>query len=79
MKAKKNSTFHEELKIHSKNRLVYAKRPLGSVYSVIDYLGRYTHKIVVISNHRLQDLSDGKISFSYKDYKEQGKKKVITL
>lgn len=60
--------------LYGKNWLVYAKRPFGSVHSVIEYLGRYTHK-VAISNHRLQDVSGGKVSFSYKDYKEQGKKR----
>lgn len=64
--------------LYGKNWLVYAKRPFESVHSVIEYLGRYTHK-VAISNHRLQDVSGGKVSFSYKDYKEQGKKKVMTL
>ena len=45
---------------------------------VIEYLGRYTHKIA-ISNHRLQSINDGKVSFTYKDYHDGAKTKVMTL
>jgi len=64
--------------LYNKEWVVYAKPPFGSVHSVIEYLGRYSHK-VAISYHRLQDISGGKVSFSYKNYKEQGKKKTMTL
>jgi hypothetical protein len=40
--------------------VIYAKRPFSDPGSVIEYLGRYTHKIA-ISNHRIQDISEGKI------------------
>ena len=61
-----------ELKRHiAKTRkqdwVVYAKAPLGGPAKAIEYLGRYTHKIA-ITNHRLLDDRDGKVSFSYKDY-----------
>jgi len=55
-----------------KDWVVYAKRPFKSVHSAIEYLGRYTHKIA-ICNHRLLDIRDGKVTFSYKDYKEKKK------
>ncbi len=47
-KATKESLF-------KKSWIVYAKRPFGSAKSVVEYLGRYTHK-VAISNHRIQHL-----------------------
>lgn len=58
--------------------VVYAKRPFGGPESVIEYLGRYTHK-VAISNHRIKNLEDGKVTFNYKDYKHGGVKKEMTL
>jgi hypothetical protein len=45
---------------------------------VLDYLGRYTHR-VAISNNRLLDMKDGRVTFSYKDYKHEQQQKVLTL
>lgn len=47
--------------------VVYAKPPFGSPEQVLKYLARYTHR-VAISNHRLLELKDGRVTFSYKDY-----------
>jgi putative transposase/transposase-like zinc-binding protein len=58
--------------------VVYAKRPFGGPQQVLDYLGRYTHR-VAISNHRLLELDDGKVSFQWKDYRDQSRQKVMTL
>jgi hypothetical protein len=58
--------------------VVYAKRPFGGPAQVLDYLGRYTHR-VAISNNRLLKLADGKVSFQYKDYRHNGQRKVMTL
>ena len=58
--------------------MVFAKRPFGGPESVIEYLGRYTHKIA-ISNHRIKNIEGGKITFSYKDYRQQGVTKEMTL
>jgi hypothetical protein len=58
--------------------VVYSKRPFGSPKSVVEYLGRYTHK-VAISNHRIQQVDDECVRFSYKDYRQNGLKKSITL
>lgn len=58
--------------------VVYAKRPFGGPKQVIEYLGRYTHK-VAISNHRLQAVTDEGVSFEYKDYKDGGSKKLLTV
>ena len=64
--------------LYSKDWVVYARRPFGGASQVIEYLGRYTHK-VAISNHRLQSIHDGNISFTYKDYRDGSKTKVMTL
>jgi hypothetical protein len=45
---------------------------------VLGYLGRYTHR-VAIANSRLVGLDDGKVSFTWKDYRQDGKTKVMTL
>jgi hypothetical protein len=58
--------------------VVYAKPPFGGPDRVLDYLGRYTHR-VAISNHRLKDLKDGQVSFAYKDYKHEQRHKMMTL
>lgn len=61
-----------------KEWVVYAKRPFASPKTVVEYLGRYTHK-VAISNHRLTDVNKSAVSFNYKDYRDASKQKVITL
>jgi hypothetical protein len=58
--------------------VVYAKKAFGGPQQVIEYLGRYTHKIA-ISNHRILNVTGNEISFSYKDYRQQGIKKVMIL
>jgi hypothetical protein len=64
--------------LFTKNWVVYAKRPFGGPQQVIEYLGRYTHKIA-ISNHRLLNVDETSITFVYKDYKSNGCKKQMTL
>jgi hypothetical protein len=58
--------------------VVYAKRPFGGPQQVLDYLGRYTHR-VAIANSRLIDLVDGQVRFHWKDYRQPGRRKVMTL
>ncbi|MBA3886980.1 MAG: transposase [Acidobacteria bacterium] len=48
--------------------VVYAKRPFAGPEQVLDYVGRYTHR-VAISNDRLLDLDNGAVRFTYKDYR----------
>lgn len=69
---------HVAKKAFSTKWVVYAKRPFATPGTVVEYLGRYTHR-VAISNHRITDVNDRTVSFSYKDYREGGKKKVTTL
>jgi hypothetical protein len=64
--------------LYNKNWVVYAKQPFGGPKQVIEYLGRYSHKIA-ISNHRIKNISDGKVSFAYKDYADNSKQKTMTL
>jgi hypothetical protein len=64
--------------IYKREWVVYAKRPFGGASQVIEYLGRYTHKIA-ISNHRIQSIDNGEVVFAYKDYGDGGKVKTMTL
>jgi hypothetical protein len=64
--------------LYKKRWVVYAKRPFNGPVSVIEYLGRYTHKIA-ISNHRIRGISETKVTFSYKDYRQSGITKEMTL
>lgn len=67
-------------KLFSKNWVVYAKQPFSKPEFVVEYLGRYTHKIA-ISNHRIQHIDKAKrtVTFSAKNYKKGGQKQKITL
>jgi hypothetical protein len=58
--------------------VVYAKRPFGSPKHVIEYLGRYTHK-VAISNHRIVAIENDQVTFRYKDYRDESKVKTMSL
>jgi Putative transposase/Transposase zinc-binding domain len=78
LRARKLIPESETKKLFSKEWVVYAKRPFGSNANVIEYLGRYTHK-VAISNHRIQEVNDEGILFEYKDYKTGGDKKTMQL
>jgi hypothetical protein len=64
--------------LYTKPWIVYAKQPFRGPKQVIEYLGRYTHKIA-ISNHRIKNVSDGNVSFTYKDYADSAKQKTMTL
>lgn len=58
--------------------VVYAKRPFGGAEKVLDYLGRYTHR-VAIANGRLLACDDGAVRFRWKDYRANNKSKAMTL
>jgi hypothetical protein len=64
--------------LYNKEWAVYAKRPFAGPEQVIEYLGRYTHKIA-ISNHRIKNIETGKVAFTYKDYADSCKQKLMTL
>lgn len=65
-------------KLYDKNWVVYAKEPFKNADSVIEYLGRYTHKIA-ISNHRIKSIQDGEMTFTYKDYAHGSVTKTMNL
>jgi hypothetical protein len=61
-----------------KNWIVYAKKPFGSPQTVLDYLGRYTHR-VALSNDRILQVENGKVTLSYRDRKDGDRKKTLIL
>jgi hypothetical protein len=58
--------------------VVYAKRPFAGAEQVLEYVGRYTHR-VAISNNRILDIEDGKVRFQWKDYRRDAEQKTMTL
>jgi Putative transposase/Transposase zinc-binding domain len=58
--------------------VVYAKRPFAGPQQVLDYVGRYTHR-VAISNHRLVGIEDGHVHFQWKDYRGNSRIKIMSL
>jgi hypothetical protein len=61
-----------------KDWVVYAKPPFGGPEYVLQYLGRYTHR-VAISNHRLVSFADGKVIFRWRDSAHHNQQKLMTL
>lgn len=72
--------FPIELKenLYQKRWVVYAKRPFAKPDHVIEYLGRYTHK-VAISNHRLIEYDNENVLFKWKNYRNAAKVELIQL
>jgi hypothetical protein len=66
------------LPVRQKEWVVYAKPPFAGPEQVLDYVGRYTHR-VAISNSRLLDIEDGHVAFRWKDYAHHNKQKTMTL
>ena len=58
--------------------VVYCKPPFKNAGYVVEYLGRYTHR-VAISNNRILSMDDGKVTFKWRDYSDGNKQKVMTL
>jgi hypothetical protein len=65
-------------KLYKTEWVVYSKAPFKSPEHVLKYLGNYTHK-VAISNSRITDLKDDKVTFKWRDYKDNNKPKLMTL
>lgn len=61
-----------------KDWIVYSKPPFGGPDYVLQYLGRYTHR-VAISNHRLVSLADGQVTFRWRDSAHHNEQKLMTL
>lgn len=64
--------------LFEKEWVIYAKRPFKKANTVLKYLGRYTHRIA-IANNRIENIEGGKIKFSSKNYRNEGKKEVVEL
>jgi hypothetical protein len=57
---------------------VFSKPSFNNVEKVIEYLGRYTHR-VAISNARILEIADDKIHFVWKDYRQNGRTKIMKI
>ena len=64
--------------LHRQDWVVYLKRPFGGPEYVLHYLGRYTHR-VAISNHRLVSLTDGQVTFRWRDSAHHNEQKLLPL
>ena len=80
MKEYENPAIYNELmrKMYEKDWIVYCKEPFKNANSVIEYLGRYTHR-VAISNERILKIEEGKVTFKWRDYKDGNKMKEMTV
>jgi hypothetical protein len=58
--------------------VVYAKKPFGGPAQALRYLGRYTHR-VAIANSRIKSFDDNHVAFSWRDYRQNGAVKIMTL
>jgi len=65
-------------RLFDNNWVVYAKRPFGGPKKVINYLGRYTHR-TAISNDRILNVDEQKVTFAWRDYRNNNKKQVTSL
>jgi len=65
-------------RFYEKKWVVYCKPPFGGPEGVLQYLGRYTHR-VAISNNRILANRDGNVSFLWRDYADDNRKKTMTL
>jgi Putative transposase/Transposase zinc-binding domain len=71
--------FHKFIRsLAAKKWVVYAKRPFSVPDKVLDYLGRYTHR-VAISNNRILSLDPGRVTFSYRDRRNANRLRSMTL
>ncbi len=64
--------------LYNKDWVTYIEPPKGSPENVVEYIGRYSFR-VAISNSRIKSINSGLITFEYKDYKDKGKIKLMTL
>src|SRR5713101_5462622 len=64
--------------LYRQDWVVYLKRPFGGPDYVLQYLGRYTHR-VAISNHRLVSFVDGQVTFLWRDSAHNNEQKPMTL
>ena len=58
--------------------ITYSKQPFGGPEQVLEYLGRYTHR-VAITNNRILSIEDGRVTFNYRDRSDENKVKELTV
>ena len=73
----KNNQEYDNLisNLYSKEWIVYCKPPFKSINRVIEYLGRYTHR-VAISNNRILNIDNEKVTFKWRDYRDKNNLKI---
>lgn len=64
--------------LYKKEWVVYCKPPFNSPQHVLEYLGRYTHR-VAISNNRILKLENEQVTFKWRDYRDNNKQKIMTI
>jgi hypothetical protein len=64
--------------LYQKSWVVYSKPAFQGAANVLDYIGRYTHR-VALSNHRILSIENGQVSFSYRDRADHNREKFLTL
>jgi hypothetical protein len=76
---KDDKQFMELLSVlWDKQWITYAKQPFGGPEQVLEYLGRYTHR-VAITNNRISAINNGSVRFSYRDRSDDNKEKELTV
>ena len=64
--------------LYANEWVVYAKAPFAGPAHVLDYVGRYTHRMA-IANHRILDVRDGRVRFAYRNRREGNRAQAMTL
>ena len=76
---KSRQAFQQLINSVSKKRwIAYAKRPFAGPQQVLEYLGRYTHR-VAISNNRIICIDNGSVTFTYRDRQNDDEIREMTL
>lgn len=78
-KFKNLKSFNKFLEpLYNKTWITYIEPPKGKAENVVEYVGRYSFR-VAISNERIKNVDNGKVTFEYKDYKDNSKIKEMTI
>jgi hypothetical protein len=76
--ADKKKFFQLVKKLRSKQWITYSKQPFGGPEQVLEYLGRYTHR-VAITNNRITTIDGGSVTFNYRDRSDDDKVKEVVI